>query len=414
MHIRYLSLTNFRNYTRLELAIPERSVLLYGANAQGKTSLLEAIYLLATGASPLSSRYHQLVRWGAEAEGLPYTRVRAEIARRDRVQELEVVIELHALANGGARTQKTIRIDRIRKRQAELAGHLNVVVFMPQDVDLIAGSPSGRRRYLDDTLVQVDGAYAEALDQYTEALRQRNAILRHLRDEGGHPAQLAPFEEVLAREGVLIAQRRRQLLVALSQRADAIHQQLTGGGEWLHLIYQPNFDLDAPPRAEYQRSLGLRHYEQPPPIDTAALIEAFHEALVENRRAAIARGMTTIGPHRDDLAFVAGRPRQGTHEVDLGTYGSRGQQRTAVLTLKLAELAWMREQTGDTPVLLLDEVLAELDATRRQYLLERVNDVQQALLTATDPEMFSADFRRRATLWQVHGGIIDTQPDAAA
>lgn len=412
MHIRYLSLTNFRNYTRLELAIPERSVLLYGANAQGKTSLLEAIYLLATGASPLSSRHHQLIRWDAEAEGLPYTRVWAEVARRDQTQELEVVIELQTLSNGSARTQKTIRVDRIRKRHAELAGRLNVVIFMPQDVDLIAGSPSGRRRYLDDTLVQVDGTYAEALDQYNEALRQRNAILRHLRDEGGNPAQLAPFEEVLAREGVLIAQRRRQLLVALSQRADAIHQQLTGGGEWLHLIYQPNFDLGAPPKAEYQRSLGLRHYEQPPPIDTEELIEAFHQALVEKRRAAIARGVTSTGPHRDDLAFVAGRPSQGTHEVDLGTYGSRGQQRTAVLTLKLAELAWMREQTGDTPVLLLDEVLAELDATRRQYLLERVNDVQQALLTATDPEMFSAEFRQQAKLWQVRGGIIDTQPNA--
>jgi DNA replication and repair protein RecF len=116
-----------------------------------------------------------------------------------------------------------------------------------------------------------------------------------------------------------------------------------------------------------------------------------------------------IGPHRDNLQFVAGNPLQGTHEVDLGTYGSRGQQRTAVLSLKLAELAWMREQTGETPVFLLDEVLAELDATRRRFLLDQVETVEQALLTATDPEMFSEEFRQRAAIWEVRGGLIVTQ-----
>ena len=407
MHIRYLSLTNFRNYARLELTLPERPLLLHGANAQGKTSLLEAIYLLATGSSPLTSLDRQLIKWEAEAEGLPYARVWAEIVRRDRIQEVDIVLEKRPLANGTTRLQKTIRVDRVRKRRADLSGRLNVVLFMPQDVELVAGPPAGRRRHMDDTLCQVDGAYCTALERYNEALRQRNAALRHLRDEGGDPAQLAPFEEVLAREGVVVANCRRELVAALSQRADRIHQQLTGGAEWLRLEYQPNFDPAAPPVLRYQMGLSLQSYEGPPPgVEAEGLVEAFRQALLTRRADEIARGMTLAGPHRDEMRFVVGSPAQGTHEVDLGTYGSRGQQRTAVLALKLAELEWMRERTGDTPVLLLDEVLAELDATRRRYLLSQVDSVEQALLTATDPEMFSADFRQRAVLWEVRGGIV--------
>jgi DNA replication and repair protein RecF len=407
MYIRYLSLTNFRNYARLELALPERPLLLYGANAQGKTSLLEAIYLLATGSSPLTPLERQLIQWEAEAEGLPYARVWSEVVRRGCIQEVEIVLEKKSLANGTARLQKTIRVDRARKRRADLTGRLNVVLFMPQDVELVAGPPAGRRRYLDETLCQVDGAYCAALERYTEALRQRNAALRHLRDEGGDPGQLAPFEDVLACEGVIVANGRRELVAALSQRADVIHRQLTGGAEWLRLEYHPNFDPAAPPALKYQMGLGLHPYEGPPPgVGAAGLVDAFRQALVTRRAEDIARGATLTGPHRDEMRFVAGNPAQGTHEVDLGTYGSRGQQRTAVLSLKLAQLEWMQERTGEAPVLLLDEVLAELDAARRRYLLARVDHVEQALLTATDLEMFSAEFRERAALWEVRGGIV--------
>jgi DNA replication and repair protein RecF len=407
MHIRYLSLTNFRNYARLELTLPERPLLLYGANAQGKTSLLEAIYLLATGSSPLTPLDRQLIQWEAEAKGLPYARVWSEVVCRERIQEVEIVLEKKTLANGTARLQKTIRVDRARKRRADLTGRLNVVLFMPQDVELVAGPPAGRRRYLDETLCQVDGAYCAALERYTEALRQRNAALRHLRDEGGDPGQLAPFEDVLACEGVIVANGRRELVAALSQRADVIHRQLTGGAEWLRLEYHPNFDPAAPPALKYQMGLGLHPYEGPPPgVGAAGLVDAFRQALVARRAEDIARGATLTGPHRDEMRFVAGNPAQGTHEVDLGTYGSRGQQRTAVLSLKLAQLEWMQERTGEAPVLLLDEVLAELDAARRRYLLARVDHVEQALLTATDPEMFSAEFRERAALWEVRGGIV--------
>jgi DNA replication and repair protein RecF len=407
MRIRYLSLTNFRNYARLELALPEQPLLLYGANAQGKTSLLEAVYLLATSSSLLTSLDRQLVKWEAEAEGLPYARAWAEVLRADRTQEIEIILEKKALANGAVRLQKTIRIDRVRKRRADLAGLLNVVLFMPQDVDLVAGSPSGHRRYLDDALCQVDGGYCAALERYTDALRQRNAVLRHLRDEGGDPKQLAPFEEVLAREGVVVANGRRELVAALSRHADRIHQHLTGEAEWLRLEYQPNFDPAAPPELEYQMGLGLQPYAGPPAgVGADGLVEAFRQTLRARQPDEITRGMTLTGPHRDEMRFIAGNPAQGTHEVDLGTYGSRGQQRTAVLALKLAELEWMQEMTGETPVLLLDEVLAELDATRRRYLLAQVDSVEQALLTTTDLDMFNAEFRERAVLWEVRGGIV--------
>jgi len=407
MRIRYLGLTNFRNYARLELALPEQPLLLYGANAQGKTSLLEAIYLLATGSSPLTSLDRQLIKWEAEAEGLPYARVWAEVVRSDRIQEVEVVLEKRPLADGTTRLQKTIRVGRVRKRRADLTGPLNVVLFMPQDVELVAGPPARRRRYLDDTLCQVDRDYCAALERYTAALRQRNATLRHLRDEQGDLAQLAPFEEVLAREGVIVANGRRELVAALSQHAGHIHQQLTGEAEWLRLEYRPNFDPAAPPALRYQMGLSMQPYEGPPPgIEAEGLVAAFRQALLARRLDEIARGVTLTGPHRDELRFVAGSPAQGTHEVDLGTFGSRGQQRTAVLALKLAELTFLRERTGEAPVLLLDEVLAELDAARRRYLLAQVNSVEQALLTATDPEMFSAEFRERAVTLEVRGGIV--------
>lgn len=424
MHIRYLSLTNFRNYARLELTLPERPLLIYGANAQGKTSLLEAIYLLAAGSSPLATRDHELIRWQAEDEGLPYARVWAEVVHRARTQEIEIVIERKSLANGGERTRKTIRINRAPKRRVDLSGQLNVVIFMPQDVDLIAGSPAGRRRYLDDALCQVDSGYCTALDDYDAALRQRNAALRHLRDEGGNPAQLAPFEAILARQGVRVTNARRRLIAALSRRAGRIHQQLTGEIEWLRLDYQPSFDPSAPPNRDYQIGLRLSTLAEPPAafdveavengveneagagIDEEELITAFRETLESKRREEIMRGMTTVGPHRDEMTFVAGSPIHGTHEVDLRTYGSRGQQRTAVLSLKLAELAWMRAVTNESPVLLLDEVLAELDASRRRYLLDQLESVEQGLLTATDLEMFSPDFRKRAVLWEVELGRL--------
>jgi DNA replication and repair protein RecF len=212
---------------------------------------------------------------------------------------------------------------------------------------------------------------------------------------------------VLARNGVLIASRRRAFLDDLSGRVKSIHEQLTGGNEWLRLDYVPNFDPTAPPALKYQMGMDLEGNREPPPeVSFDDLAEAYQRVLVERRSKEIARGVTVFGPHRDEIRFIAGSPALGTHEVDLGTYGSRGQQRTAVLSLKLAELRWMRQQTTETPVLLLDEVLAELDKTRRAYLLDQVDSVEQTILTATDPEMFSDKFLEQAAVWKVEAGLV--------
>ncbi len=400
MRIRNLSLENFRNYARLEIEWPDRPVLLVGGNAQGKTTVLEAIYYLATGRSPLTAVDRQLIHWAALREGLAYAHLRAEVVQRQRVLEIAIALSLASNANGNVRLQKSVRVDRRPRRQRELAGCLNVVLFLPQDIDLVAGPPAGRRDYLDATLSQVDAAYAAALETYTETLRQRNALLRHLAEEGGDPAQLDPLDEQLAHSGVVVAQGRRRLVAELSRQVGPVHAELTGGQEWLRLEYQPNFDPARPPGLNYQMPLTLEMPDGPPAgVSAEDLERAFLQQLRRRRQEEIERGMTLTGPHRDELRFIVG-------DVDLGIFGSRGQQRTAVLALKMAQLAWMKEKVGDAPVLLLDEVLAELDSRRRAFLLSQVDRVEQAILTATDPEMFSPAFRERAALFWVEGGII--------
>jgi DNA replication and repair protein RecF len=400
MHVRSLSLENFRVYARLEQEWSPGSVLIYGANAQGKTSLLEAIYYLATARSPLTHLDRHLVNWAAEKEGLGYARLRAEVVSRERVQEIAIALANTQTKNGTVRLQKQVRVDRQARRRRDLAGCLNVVLFLPEDLELVAGSPGARRRYLDATLCQIDVDYADALDVYGDTLRQRNALLRHLAEEAGDRSQLDPLDDLLARNGVIVSHGRRRLIAALSRRASRIHRELSGGQEWLRLEYQPNFDPARPPELEYQMGLALEEPSGPPEgVGADDLVEAFRERLRQRRGDEITRGTTLLGPHRDEMRFLA-------DEIDLGTFGSRGQQRTAVLALKMAQLDWLRESTGEAPVLLLDEVMAELDVRRRELLLAQVEHVDQALLTATDLEMFSPAFRESALLLKVEGGII--------
>lgn len=400
MRVCSLSLENFRNYVRLEQYVPQGAVLLCGANAQGKTSLLEALYYLATAHSPLASADQHLINWSARKEGLSYARLQAEVMRGGRIHEISIALALEADARGHSRLKKAVRVDRQKRRRQDMAGELTVVLFLPQDLELVAGPPAGRRRYLDDTLCQVDAAYCAALEVYNETLRQRNALLRHLAENGGDTTQLDPLDERLAESGVQVSQGRRVLVAALAQHASRAHVELSGGHEWLRLVYQPHFDPAQPPGLAYQMGLGLELPSRPPDgVSGADLVAAFRAQLLRRRRAEIERGMTLSGPHRDEMRFFIG-------QMDVGAYGSRGQQRTVVLALKMAQLAWLRQVTGDSPVLLLDEVLAELDRRRRACLLAQVDGVEQALLTATDLEMFDVDFRRRSTLLWVEEGVI--------
>jgi DNA replication and repair protein RecF len=278
---------------------------------------------------------------------------------------------------------------------------MTVVLFLPQDVELVGGSPSLRRRYLDSALSQVDVDYHEALSQFEAVLSQRNALLKQLSERGGDPDELTYWDEQLSASGALITLRRQQAVIELGKLADAIHRDLTGGQERLRLRYEPCFDPNRLASAEFQMPLQLDVPVVASSSTPVAQAQASFRAQLEVRRnEEIARGVTLVGPHRDEVRFIA-------DEIDLGMYGSRGQQRTSVLALKLAEVEWMRGKTGEWPVLLLDEVLAELDAKRRAYLLARVNGANQSLTTGTGPELFSANYVHRAKILRVTMGRIE-------
>ncbi len=397
MYIQSLSLRQFRIFNRLELELAPTTVLLLGANAQGKTSLLEAIAYLAVGRSPLTHIEQHLIHWDAETQGLPFAHLEAEVVRHTHREQIALAVERKTLSNGQARLQKRITINRQKVKRSALAGHLNVVLFLPEDVGLIGGPPGLRRRHLDDLLAQVYPAYIEAANRYQTALSRRNALLRHLRERGGDRRQLEPLEMELAETGVTLSLYRQGVINALNLYADPLHRDLTGGQAWLKLHYLPSFNPRRPPEMAYQPALMP---EDVPTTSAAATLRvAYRKALVQHRSQAIERGMTLLGPHRDELRFIS-------QERDVGIFGSRGQQRTAVLALRLAELRWLEQVTGESPVLLLDEVLAELDRARRGYLLSLLGDVEQAILATTDAEMFPPEFRRRTHILEVNGGII--------
>jgi len=399
MLIRHLSLTNFRNYARLELDLPAGPILLLGDNAQGKTSLLEAIYYLATLRSPHASSPRQLIHWLASQESLtPAARITARIARGDATHTLDVTLMLEPTSDGEERFHKQIKVDNIPRRTQDAIGQMTVVMFSPQDVDLVGGSPSLRRRYLDSVLSQVDVDYHSALSQYEAVLSQRNALLKQLAERGGDPDELAYWDERLAASGALITLRRQQTVLELGDLADQAHRDLTGGQERLRLRYEPSFDLSRPAAADFQISLKL-DVPIPAMAELTDATASFRAQLAARHDEEIAHGVTLIGPHRDEMRFIA-------DEIDLGVYGSRGQQRTAVLALKLAEVEWMRARTGEWPVLLLDEVMAELDARRRSYLLARINGANQSLVTATGPELLEEDFCQSAKILRVTAGQI--------
>ncbi len=400
MQIEHLSLVHFRNYARLELSLPVgKPVLLVGANAQGKTSLLEAIHYLATARSPYTQSDRQLIHWRAENDPVPVARVRGEIITRRRARaQVEITLMVERTPDGDPRLRKIVRINGVDKRVMDLIGLLNVVLFLPRDLTLIEGSPADRRRFIDDTLSQMDAAYVEALALYEKVLPQRNALLRRIAEGGASARELSFWDEKLIACGALIIAARQRFLREIEYEAQRAHHDLTGRRETLTLRYQPSFTPTTGDSGQLSfDALGLDLHRELTPEQIAP---QFADQLQREQGESIARGITLSGPHRDELRLlINGR--------DVGQYGSRGQARTAVLAFKLAELAWMRDHIGEWPVLLLDEVAAELDAGRRAYLLGRIDGATQTLMTTTEVESFTPDFRDRAAIWQVTDGQIE-------
>lgn len=355
-----LHLRDFRCYAELDQPFAAGANLLVGPNGAGKTNILEAIYFLAVGRSPRSARDADLVRQGAAGF--------AVAAETDGAHRLGVTYREHA--------GRAWSVDG--KVAANPFGLLTVVFFSPDDLWLVKGGPSGRRALLDRVLLQLRPLHAEQLAAYEDALAQRNALLRDVKARRAGRAMLEVWEEQLVEYGVGVTLRRSAIAADVGERARTLHGRLAPG-EDLSCTYVS----------------GITGKE---PAGTAApLREAFAAALAEARPREIERGFTLIGPHRDDWSIlVNGLPLRG--------FGSQGQQRTAVLALKLAERAALESETGSPPVLLLDDVLSELDGSRREAVRALTEGEGQAFLTSTEPE------GRPAAVFFVGGGRLRTEP----
>ncbi len=421
MYIERLRLTDFRNYAALDLALPRGLVVFTGRNAQGKSNLLEAVMLAATSRSFRTTSEREAVRWGAPGH---FARVDTTVARRTGPLHVEVIVsDAGPTAEGTparptaaaadpalptpppAAFRKRVRVNGAPRRALDLLGLVTVVVFAPTDLDLVIGSPAQRRRFLDMTLCQVRPAYCRALSQYQKVLAQRAALLRRIKEGAESPHALSYWDDQLARLAVPIMRERAAFLRAAEASAARVYAALAGddtGEDTDDGEHEDEDDSDSVGHPDPSTGLRLVYrpaYDGPLEGDEAEVAAAFKARLVELRKREIAQGANVIGPHRDDLTFLSG-------DVDLSAYGSRGQQRSVALALKLAELEYIERETGDQPILLLDDVLSELDTQRRADLLAAVRDLDQVLLTTTDAASVPADALAHAHIYRVRGGAV--------
>jgi DNA replication and repair protein RecF len=399
MQLTHLSLTNFRNFTRLDLDVPSGTIMLVGDNAQGKTSILEAIYFLATLTSFHASSDKQLINFIEARQNLAVGRIVADFRRgtENHHQEVRIIQEPNG-QNGNTHLRKEVLLDGVKRKSGEVIGQFNAVLFLPQMMGVIEAGPEERRRYLNLALAQVISHYQLALSEYSKALLQRNALLKQLFERKGDASQLDYWDDQIATFGAQLIHARIRAVQEIEKLAARTHRELTHANEVLRLSYQPAYD--PLPEKPGQMALSLDA-----PVDRSGysldqIRKGFLDSLQKLRLEEIARGITTIGPHRDELRFLA-------NGIDLGTYGSRGQVRSAILALKIAEVAWMHAKCGHWPILLLDEVLAELDTQRRFDLLERLNQAEQVMLSTTDLDLFAAEFVQNAVVWNIANGRVE-------
>ncbi|MBN2048486.1 MAG: DNA replication/repair protein RecF [Anaerolineaceae bacterium] len=403
MHLKSLSLKNVRLFSRLEMKTPRRVLLFVGGNAQGKTSILESIFYLATFSSFHTNNDRQLIRFDTRRdEKIAVAHIAAEFERGSMTHHIKVSLILQPDRSGNMRFSKEILFDNAKRKLHQVIGKFNAVLFLPEMTRIIEGSPDQRRRFLNMTISQTNPRYYQRMTAYNQALQQRNALLKIIADRGKSKGQLDIWDEKIAELGAYLIHQRISMIEALELEAQFIHSELSHGREILRFDYQPSFD-PAQTTQDDQRSLFART-EQFIPIKRDQFTEEeifskFLEALHQNRLADIQRGTTTLGPHRDEMRFIA-------NDYDLGDYGSRGQIRTALVSLKLAEAQWIKRVTGEDPVMLLDEVLAELDQQRRADLLRFLNNGQQAFLTTAELDLFQTEYLKHCEIRHIQGGIV--------
>lgn len=339
MIIKSIELKNFRNYEDLNISFDEGTNILYGDNAQGKTNILEAAYMSGTTKSHKGSKDKEMIRFGASEAHL-----RTVVLRGEK----EYQIDMHLKQN----RSKGIAINQVPiKRAAELFGILNMVFFSPEDLNIIKNGPAERRRFLDAELCQLDKIYLSDLTSYNKILGQRNKLLKDMVFRPDLADTLPVWNMQLVETGKRIIKRRKQFVEELNEIVHDIHFRLSGEKEELFIKYEPN-------------------------IDDIFFEDELNRAKIKDMKLC----QTSVGPHRDDLLFSIG-------DIDIRKFGSQGQQRTSALSLKLSEIELVKKSIKDTPILLLDDVLSELDSNRQNYLLNNISDTQ-TIITCTGLDEF--------------------------
>ncbi|MHB1319370.1 MAG: DNA replication/repair protein RecF, partial [Anaerolineae bacterium] len=359
----------------------------------------------ATTRSPLAGQDRELMRWQADAEDvIPNAQLALQYTRHGEEHSLEASLVREPAEQGAPGEEvfrRQLRHDGVNRRAMDVVGKLNVVLFLPEDILLVSGSPGERRRYLDVFLCQLDAHYCRTLSAYNRVLTQRNALLRRIREGSARPGELPYWDDQMARHGAYVMARRVWAVARLEAHALEAQRALTAGNEELRLRYDHTLvgrtSLDETVlrlSAPGQRWGGA---EQPEMDAIATLEQQFGESLQSVRRDELARGVTVLGPHRDDMRFLL-----NGHNARI--YGSRGQQRSVALALKLSEVALTNESVGEMPVLLLDDLLSELDRQRGGYVLERIAAAEQVLVTSTSLGEVPAGFVESARIWQIRAG----------
>lgn len=383
MFIFDLELVNFRNYVRAHIRLDRGLNLFVGDNAQGKSNLLEAIYLLSTLRSSRASQDSDLVRREILPSDFPVARLACQVERSAGNLALELAI-VGRTVDPAHRAGKRVRVNGVPRKASDAVGQLCAVLFTTLDIDIVAGPPLMRRRYLDMMISQVDRGYLRAMQKYARVLQQRNSLLKRIQAREAQAHELAFWDQELAHAGGTIYWARADALGHLAIQAEQQMERLSDGLESLTLIYRPSIG-------------GLDQYDAP--IDDAEWTGRMLKALQSVRQREIVAGATLVGPHRDDVeVLIDGMPADA--------FASRAQQRTAALAMRLAEASYLRRALGDDPVVLLDDVLSELDARRRRALLEYIDTFQQTLVTTADPDRLRDIYTRAAGRFVVNAGTI--------
>ena len=360
MRIKSLELLNYRNYETLQMSFSEGTNILYGNNAQGKTNILESIYVCATTKSHRGSRDKEMIRFDQDD---------AHIRMFVDKNGIEHKLDIHLKKN----KTKGVAIDGLpSKKSSELMGLVNVVFFSPEDLSIIKNGPAERRHFMDMELCQLNKVYLHDISDYHRIVNQRNNLLKQAYFEPALKDTLDVWDAQLVRYGQRVIRERERFIAQLNELIMPIHEKLSGGKEHLMLHYEPNVSMDM-----------------------------FEEELLKRRENDLRFKSTTVGPHRDDLGFYI-------NDMNVRKFGSQGQQRTAALSLKLAEIDLVKLFIKDTPILLLDDVLSELDSFRQNYLLESIRKIQ-TVITCTGLDEFINNQFNIDKIFRVKNGSIDRE-----